>query len=116
MVAPSDTTPGGPGVTGAPVVSARGLSRIYGEGDAAVVALDNVDVDVAPGTFTAVMGPSGSGKSTLMHLLAGLDRPTRGTVSIDGIDITQLKDKVLTLLRREKTGFVFQFFNLLPML
>ena len=98
------------------VVSAQDVSRIYGEGDAAVQALEDVSVDVRTSTFTAVMGPSGSGKSTLMHILAGLDRPTSGTVTIDGVDITSLGDKELTLLRRERIGFVFQFFNLLPML
>lgn len=100
----------------AAVVSARDVSRRYGEGGAAVDALLDVSVDFAPGTFSAVMGASGSGKSTLMHILAGLDRPTTGGVSIAGADITQLSDKQLTLLRREKIGFVFQFFNLLPML
>jgi putative ABC transport system ATP-binding protein len=103
-------------VVGMPVVSASGVSRRYGEGDAAVDALRSVSIDFQPGTFTAVMGPSGSGKSTLMHILAGLDRPTTGTVTIAGRDITNLGDKELTLLRRENIGFVFQFFNLLPML
>jgi putative ABC transport system ATP-binding protein len=98
------------------VVSARDLYKRYGEGDAAVEALVDVSVDFQRGTFTAIMGPSGSGKSTLMHILAGLDRPTSGTVVIDGTDITRLGDKDLTLLRREKLGFIFQFFNLLPML
>jgi putative ABC transport system ATP-binding protein len=98
------------------VVSARGVSRRYGEGDTAVEALRDVDLDLEHGKFIAIMGPSGSGKSTLMHILAGLDRPTAGEVWIDGTQITDLKDKALTLLRREKVGFVFQFFNLLPML
>jgi putative ABC transport system ATP-binding protein len=98
------------------VVTAHELRRRYGEGDTAVDALRGVDFEVARGGLTAVMGPSGSGKSTLMHLLAGLDRPTAGTVSIDGTDITGLKDAELTRLRRNKVGFVFQFFNLLPML
>lgn len=98
------------------VVAGRHLSRQYGEGDARVDALRDVSIDLQRGTFTAIMGPSGSGKSTLMHILAGLDRPTSGTVTIDGIEITNLNDKRLTLLRREKIGFVFQFFNLLPML
>src|ERR1700737_3235684 len=101
---------------GAAVVSARKVSRRYGEGDAAVDALKDVSIDFQTGTFSAVMGASGSGKSTLMHILAGLDRPTSGIVTISGIDITRLSDKELTLLRREKIGFVFQFFNLLPML
>jgi putative ABC transport system ATP-binding protein len=100
----------------APVVSASGVSRLYGEGDTAVTALDDVSVEIERGKLTAVMGPSGSGKSTLMHILAGLDRPTKGSVQIDGTDITKLGDDALTRLRRDKIGFVFQFFNLLPML
>jgi putative ABC transport system ATP-binding protein len=98
------------------VVSATELRRRYGEGDTAVEALAGVDLPVARGELTAVMGPSGSGKSTLMHMLAGLDRPTSGTVEIDGVDITELDDTELTKLRRTHVGFVFQFFNLLPML
>jgi putative ABC transport system ATP-binding protein len=98
------------------VVSGRHISRRYGEGDAAVDALIDVSIDFQPGTFSAVMGPSGSGKSTLMHILAGLDKPTSGSVFIAGTEITRLSDKELTLLRRDKVGFVFQFFNLLPML
>ena len=100
----------------APVVEAIDLSRDYGQGDAVVHALRNVSVGFGAGTFTAVMGPSGSGKSTLMHILAGLDSPTSGKVVIGGTDISQLNDKQLTLLRREKIGFIFQFFNLLPSL
>jgi putative ABC transport system ATP-binding protein len=98
------------------VVVASGVSRRYGEGDAAVMALRDVSVEIERGRLTAVMGPSGSGKSTLMHILAGLDKPTSGTVTIEGIDITQLGDEALTRLRRDHIGFVFQFFNLLPML
>jgi len=98
------------------VVSARGLVRRYGEGDTMVEALRGVSLDVAAGGLTAVMGPSGSGKSTLMHILAGLDKPTSGTVMIAGTEITQLSDSQLTHLRRKHIGFVFQFFNLLPML
>jgi len=98
------------------VVTAQNLSRRYGEGDTAVDALRNVSLEVASGKLTAVMGPSGSGKSTLMHLLAGLDKPTAGEVTIAGQDITKLGDTDLTKLRREHIGFVFQFFNLLPML
>src|SRR3954451_6684500 len=98
------------------VLSAFELRRRYGEGDTAVEALKGVDLDVARGALTAVMGPSGSGKSTLMHLLAGLDKPTAGSIEIDGIDITTLDDTDLTKLRRSHVGFVFQFFNLLPML
>ena len=98
------------------VVSARDVTRRYGEGDAAVDALRGVTLDIVPGQFAAVMGPSGSGKSTLMHILAGLDKPTSGTVEIAGTDITDLSDSRLTLLRRHQVGFIFQFFNLLPML
>ena len=98
------------------VVTATELRRRYGEGDTAVDALLGIDVEIAKGELTAVMGPSGSGKSTLMHLLAGLDQPTAGTVTIDGTEITRLKDAELTRLRRNQVGFVFQFFNLLPML
>ena len=99
-----------------PAVSARGLTRVYGEGPTAVHALRGVDLDVTPGRLTAVMGPSGSGKSTLMHVLAGLDKPDEGTVSVAGVEVTGLDDKGLTKLRRDHIGFVFQFFNLLPML
>jgi putative ABC transport system ATP-binding protein len=99
-----------------PIVSARGVQRRYGEGDAAVDALRGVDLEFPAGVFTAIMGPSGSGKSTLMHVLAGLDRPTAGKVEIDGQDITSMDDGDLTRLRRDKVGFVFQFFNLVPVL
>ncbi|HKC21920.1 MAG TPA: ABC transporter ATP-binding protein [Gaiellaceae bacterium] len=99
-----------------PVVSARDLTRRYGEGDTAVDALRGVSLDVRKGELLAVMGPSGSGKSTLMHILAGLDRPTSGEVTIAGTEISKLNDNDLTKLRREHIGFVFQFFNLLPML
>ena len=98
------------------VVEATGLVRRYGQGETCVNALRGVDLGIATGQLTAVMGPSGSGKSTLMHILAGLDRPTEGSVTIAGQDITQLSDNDLTLLRREHIGFIFQFFNLLPML
>jgi putative ABC transport system ATP-binding protein len=98
------------------VVVASDVSRRYGEGDAAVDALVDVSTGFERGRFTAIMGPSGSGKSTLMHILAGLDRPTSGTVSLDGEEITSLDDAELTKLRRDKLGFVFQFFNLLPVL
>jgi putative ABC transport system ATP-binding protein len=101
---------------GTPVVAASDVTRRYGEGDTAVDALRGVSLDVARGKLTAVMGPSGSGKSTLMHILAGLDKPTSGTVTIDGTDVTTLGDTQLTKLRRKHIGFVFQFFNLLPML
>ena len=98
------------------VVEARDLTRRYGEGETAVDALRGVSLDVTRGDLLAVMGPSGSGKSTLMHTLAGLDKPTSGTVTIAGIEITELDDAKLTHLRRDHIGFVFQFFNLLPML
>jgi putative ABC transport system ATP-binding protein len=98
------------------VVVARDVTRRYGEGETAVDALRGVSVDVPRGRLTAVMGPSGSGKSTLMHILAGLDKPTSGSVEIAGTEITTLKDSELTKLRRSHIGFVFQFFNLLPML
>jgi putative ABC transport system ATP-binding protein len=97
-------------------VEARGLTRMYGEGTTAVEALRGVDIVVRAGELVAVMGPSGSGKSTLMHILAGLDKPTSGTVMIAGTEITRLDDSHLTKLRRDHIGFVFQFFNLLPML
>ena len=98
------------------VVVANQIARRFGEGDTAVDALRGVSLDVARGQLTTVMGPSGSGKSTLMHILAGLDRPTAGSVAIDGTEITSLGDTELTKLRRTHIGFIFQFFNLLPML
>src|SRR5688500_14770742 len=98
------------------VVLASDVTRRYGAGDTAVDALRGVSLEIAEGKLTAVMGPSGSGKSTLMHILAGLDKPTSGSVSIAGTEITTLKDSDLTKLRRRHIGFVFQFFNLLPML
>jgi putative ABC transport system ATP-binding protein len=98
------------------VVVAEGVSRRYGEGQAAVDALVGVSTAFERGRFTAIMGPSGSGKSTLMHILAGLDRPTAGSVFLDGQEISGLDDRALTKLRRDKLGFVFQFFNLLPVL
>jgi putative ABC transport system ATP-binding protein len=100
----------------APVVTATDVVRRYGEGDTAVDALRGVSVDIAAGRLTAVMGPSGSGKSTLMHILAGLDKPTSGEVTVAGVDISDLGDDELTKLRRDHIGFIFQFFNLLPML
>jgi putative ABC transport system ATP-binding protein len=98
------------------VVTAREVVRRYGEGDTAVDALRGVSLDIDRGRLTAVMGPSGSGKSTLMHILAGLDRPTSGAVTVAGVDVTRLDDAALTKLRRDHIGFIFQFFNLLPML
>jgi putative ABC transport system ATP-binding protein len=102
--------------SGEVVVDARDLTRRYGAGDTAVEALRGVSLQVRAGELVAVMGPSGSGKSTLMHVLAGLDKPTSGTVEIAGTEITSLSDAALTRLRRKHIGFVFQFFNLLPML
>ena len=100
----------------APIVSTVDLHRTYGEGEAAVHALRGVTVAFPAGQFTAIMGPSGSGKSTLMHLLAGLDRPSSGSVVVDGEELADLDDKRLTALRRDKLGFVFQAFNLVPVL
>ena len=102
--------------TTAPAASARALTKTYGRGDAEVHALRGVDVDFAAGAFTAIMGPSGSGKSTLMHCLAGLDTPTSGSVVLGGTEITGLGDTALTRLRRDRVGFVFQAFNLVPTL
>jgi len=98
------------------IVSATDLSRRYGEGEATVDALDGVTVGFPRGAFTAIMGASGSGKSTLMHCLAGLDTPTGGSVVIDGVELGPLSDAKLTELRRDKIGFIFQAFNLLPVL
>jgi putative ABC transport system ATP-binding protein len=103
-------------VTASPIVTAVDLHRRFGEGEAAVEALDGVTLELPADTFTAIMGPSGSGKSTLMHVLAGLDNPTSGTVIIDGVELGTLDDKRLTELRRDKVGFIFQSFNLLPVL
>jgi putative ABC transport system ATP-binding protein len=114
--APQPAAPATPQPAGRPVVTARGLVRRYGEGDAAVDALRGVSLSVAEGELVAVMGPSGSGKSTLMHILAGLDRPTEGAAWIGDHEITALNDTALTKLRRRHIGFVFQFFNLLPTL
>jgi putative ABC transport system ATP-binding protein len=98
------------------IVSAHELTRRYGEGEVAVDALAGVSVAFAPARFAAIMGPSGSGKSTLMHILAGLDRPTSGTVTLDGVELGTLDDRALTMLRRERVGFIFQTFNLLAIL
>lgn len=114
MMSPA-VPPTGP-ADGTPAIVAQGLVRTYGTGDSAVRALDGVDVEIARGEFTAIMGPSGSGKSTLLHVLAGLDVVDRGRILIDGTDITALRDDALTMLRRDRIGFVFQSFNLLPML
>src|SRR6476620_3944232 len=98
------------------IVSATELTRVYGEGETAVHALRDVTVAFPAGQFAAIMGPSGSGKSTLMHLLAGLDRPTSGSVVVDGDEIAKLDDEGRTRLRRDRLGFVFQAFNLVPVL
>lgn len=98
------------------VASARGLTKIYGEGGIAVVALNSVDVDFARGGFTAIMGPSGSGKSTLMHTMAGLDRATSGEIDVDGMRISEMSQRELTRVRRDHLGFVFQAYNLIPTL
>jgi putative ABC transport system ATP-binding protein len=107
---------GDPAAAELPVVRAHELTKRFGEGRAAVDALRGVSVKLARGSFTAIMGPSGSGKSTLMHILAGLEQPTSGWVEIDGVRLDALSDRELTLLRREKVGFVFQSFNLIPVL
>jgi putative ABC transport system ATP-binding protein len=98
------------------IVEAQAICRRYGEGEAAVDALVDVSVSFPSGRFAAIMGPSGSGKSTLMHILAGLDRPTSGSVKLDGIELSDLEDRKLTQLRRDQIGFIFQTFNLLPVL
>jgi putative ABC transport system ATP-binding protein len=116
MASTMTETPETAAKTAGAVVDAKELTRVYGEGDTAVHALRGCSITVEHGELTAVMGPSGSGKSTLMHILAGLDRPSSGTVSIEGTDITKLGDNDLTKLRRQHIGFIFQFFNLLPML
>jgi putative ABC transport system ATP-binding protein len=116
---PDAVPPSGSNGNGGPrdaVVRGTQIVRRYGEGDTAVDALRGVSVDIARGRLTAVMGPSGSGKSTLMHILAGLDKPTSGQVSVAGVEVTELDDTALTKLRRDHIGFIFQFFNLLPML
>ncbi len=105
-----------PITTTAPAARTHGLTKIYGEGDTRVTALDSVDIELGAGKFTAIMGPSGSGKSTLMHCTAGLDKATSGEVFIGDVDLSKLNDKGLTKLRRESVGFVFQSFNLVPTL
>jgi putative ABC transport system ATP-binding protein len=97
-------------------VALRDVRKVYGAGDRAVVALDGINVDLEPGSFTAVMGPSGSGKSTFLHIAAGLDRPTSGAVALGDTDLTRLSERRLTILRRKQIGFVFQAFNLMPSL
>ena len=115
----TNTTITAPAAAQAPassIVRLQGVSKIYGSGDAQVRALDDVSVGFGAGEFTAIMGPSGSGKSTMMHILAGLDAPTSGHVFVEDTDITTLKDTALTKLRRDRIGFVFQSFNLVPTL
>jgi putative ABC transport system ATP-binding protein len=105
-----------PAPVGAPAVALRDVRKVHGKGDGAVVALDGVSVGLARGSFTAIMGPSGSGKSTFLNVAAGLDRPTSGTVTLGDVDLAGLSERRLTILRRERIGFVFQAFNLLPSL
>ena len=112
----ADTQPPTPALTSRPAARASGLTKIYGQGETAVTALRSIDVEFARGAFTAIMGPSGSGKSTLMHCMAGLDAATSGSVFIGPADLTKLNDNDLTRLRRERMGFVFQAFNLVPTL
>ena len=99
-----------------PVIALRDVRKVYGQGDGAVVALDGINVGLAPGSFTAIMGPSGSGKSTFLHVAAGLDRPTSGSVMLGDTEVTRLSERRLTILRRKRIGFVFQAFNLMPSL
>src|SRR4029079_12317731 len=99
-----------------PAVALRDVRKVHGHGDGAVVALDGVSIELARGSFTAIMGPSGSGKSTFLHVAAGLDRPTSGTVTLGDADLNRLSERQLTILRRERIGFVFQAFNLMPSL
>lgn len=98
------------------ILKVEGLYKTYGKGETAVEALKNINFTVAEGEFVAIVGPSGSGKSTLLHLIGGVDKPTKGKVILDGIDIYRLKEKQLSILRRRKIGFVFQFYNLIPVL
>src|SRR6476469_3475448 len=98
------------------ILQAENLTKIYGSGPTAVTALDHVNLSIEPGEFVAIMGPSGCGKSTLLHLLGGLDRPSEGRALLDGNDLARMSDTALSILRREKIGFVFQFFNLIPVL
>ncbi|MFL5862132.1 MAG: ABC transporter ATP-binding protein [Solirubrobacteraceae bacterium] len=103
-------------VASAPAVALREVRKVHGRGEGAVVALDGVSIGLAAGSFTAIMGPSGSGKSTFLHVAAGLDRPTSGTVALGDTDLARLSERKLTILRRERIGFVFQAFNLMPSL
>src|SRR5437762_12934571 len=98
------------------MIELSGVSKVYGRGEGAVVALDGVSLALSPGSFTAIMGPSGSGKSTFLNVAAGLDQPTSGTVALGDTDLAGLSERRLTILRRERIGFVFQAFNLMPSL
>jgi putative ABC transport system ATP-binding protein len=100
----------------APAVALQDVRKVHGQGEGAVVALDGISIELSPGSFTAIMGPSGSGKSTFLHVAAGLDRPSSGTVAFGGTDLARLSERRLTILRRERIGFVFQAFNLMPSL
>jgi putative ABC transport system ATP-binding protein len=100
----------------APAIALRDVRKVHGEGEGAVVALDGVSIELSAGSFTAIMGPSGSGKSTFLHVAAGLDRPTSGRVTLGNVDLAGLSERRLTILRRERIGFVFQAFNLMPSL
>jgi putative ABC transport system ATP-binding protein len=110
------TTAAADRAVGARAIALRDVRKVYGEGEGAVVALDGISIDLSQGSFTAIMGPSGSGKSTFLHVAAGLDRPTSGTVALGDTDLTGLSERRLTILRRERIGFVFQAFNLMPSL
>jgi putative ABC transport system ATP-binding protein len=114
MHAPARAVP--PAAVTAPAIALRDVRKVHGEGDGAVVALDGVSVEIARGSFTAIMGPSGSGKSTFLHVAAGLDRPTSGTVTLGDTELARLSERKLTILRRERIGFIFQAFNLMPSL
>src|SRR3954449_3885600 len=112
----TDTKTLRPSPATAPVVALRDVRKVHGHGDGQVVALDGISVALPSGSFTAIMGPSGSGKSTFLHVAAGLDRPTSGSVSLAGTELAGLSERKLTILRRERVGFVFQAFNLMPSL
>ena len=98
------------------LIQAQGLTKTYGSGDTTVIALDHINLSVNAGEFVAIMGPSGCGKSTLLHLIGGLDKPSSGQVIFDGVPMAEMSDDALTMLRRRKMGFIFQFFNLIPVL
>jgi putative ABC transport system ATP-binding protein len=99
-----------------PAIALREVRKVHGQGDGQVVALDGISIEIPPGSFTAIMGPSGSGKSTFLHVAAGLDRPTSGSVTLGDTDLSRLSERKLTILRRERIGFIFQAFNLMPSL